>query len=102
MAVNFTVNILHRPHGTVPYTLHHRPAVVGGGGFAGAVSALWILGATMQSLSDALAELPKHALYLDKYFAFLDHENRMVSGTCPSNSEIIMAAIFFMLFAFSR
>lgn len=53
------------------------------GGFAGAVSALWILGATMQSLSDALAELPKHALYLDKYFAFLDHENRMVSGTCP-------------------
>ncbi len=51
------------------------------GGFAAAVSALWILQSTMQSLSDALAELPRHALYLEKYFAFLDHENQLVSGT---------------------
>ncbi len=53
------------------------------GGFAAAVSALWILQNTMQALSDALAELPGHALYLEKYFAFLDHQNRLVSGKEP-------------------
>lgn len=51
------------------------------GDFAAAMSALWILEDTIQSLSDGLAALPKHALYLDKYFAFLDHENVMLSGS---------------------
>lgn len=51
------------------------------GGFAAAVSALWMLGVTMQSLSDHMAILPKSGMYLEKYFAFLDHENTMQNGT---------------------
>lgn len=51
------------------------------GGFAAAVSALWMLGVTMQTLSDHLAVLPRCGMYLEKYFAFLDHENTMQNGT---------------------
>lgn len=50
------------------------------GGFAAAVSAVWMLQYTMSMLGDNLMELPKHALYIEKYFAFLEHENTLVSG----------------------
>ena len=51
------------------------------GGFAAAVSAVWMLQFSMSALGDNLMELPKHALYIEKYFAFLDHQNSLVSGT---------------------
>ena len=50
------------------------------GGFAAAVSAVWMLQFSMSVLGDTLMELPKHALYIEKYFAFLEHENTLVSG----------------------
>ena len=34
MAVNFSVNIFHGPHGPIPYTVHHRPAIVLGSGLS--------------------------------------------------------------------
>ena len=37
----------------------------------------------MMNLADSLMELPKHALYIEKYFKFLEHENHLVSGTKP-------------------
>ncbi len=53
------------------------------GGFAAAVTSLWMLQSIMMNLADSLAELPKQALYVEKYFKFLEHENRLVSGTEP-------------------
>lgn len=53
------------------------------GGFAAAVSASWMLQHIMMNLAESLTELPKHALYIEKYFKFLEHENRMKSGTEP-------------------
>ncbi len=53
------------------------------GGFAAAVSAVWMLQYSMAVLGDNLMELPKHALYIEKYFAFLAHENQVVSGSEP-------------------
>jgi ABC-type multidrug transport system fused ATPase/permease subunit len=53
------------------------------GGFAAAVTSLWMLQSIMMNLADSLTELPKHALYVEKYFKFLEHENRLVSGTEP-------------------
>lgn len=53
------------------------------GGFAAAVSAVWLLQYTISMLVDNFMELPKHALYIEKYFAFLSHENRIVSGQLP-------------------
>ena len=50
------------------------------GGFAAAVSAVWMLQYSMAMLGDNLMELPKHALYIEKYFAFLEHENTLLSG----------------------
>ena len=50
------------------------------GGFAAAVSAVWMLQFSMAVLGDNLMELPKHALYIEKYFAFLEHQNNLVSG----------------------
>ncbi len=50
------------------------------GGFAAAVSAVWMLQYSMAMLGDNLMELPKHALYIEKYFAFLEHKNTLVSG----------------------
>ncbi|MBE6586555.1 MAG: ABC transporter ATP-binding protein [Ruminococcaceae bacterium] len=50
------------------------------GGFAAAVSAVWMLQYSMSVLGDNLMELPKHALYIEKYFAFLEHKNTLVSG----------------------
>ncbi len=50
------------------------------GGFAAAVSAVWMLQFSMSVLGDNLMELPKHALYIEKYFSFLDHENTLLSG----------------------
>ena len=56
---------------------------VGLGGFAAAVASLWMLQSIMMNLADSLMELPKHALYIEKYFKFLEHENHLVSGTKP-------------------
>ena len=53
------------------------------GGFAAAVASLWMLQSIMMNLADSLTELPKHALYIEKYFKFLEHENHLVSGTEP-------------------
>lgn len=53
------------------------------GGFAAAVTSLWMLQSIMMNLADSLTELPKHALYIEKYFKFLEHENRLTSGTEP-------------------
>lgn len=53
------------------------------GGFAAAVASLWMLQTIMMNLADSLTELPKHALYIEKYFKFLEHENHLVSGTEP-------------------
>ncbi len=50
------------------------------GGFAAAVSAVWMLQFSMSVLGDNLMELPKHALYIEKYFSFLEHENTLISG----------------------
>ena len=53
------------------------------GGFAAAVASLWMLQSIMMNLADSLTELPKHALYIEKYFKFLEHENRLLSGKDP-------------------
>ncbi|MBQ4113631.1 MAG: ABC transporter ATP-binding protein [Clostridia bacterium] len=53
------------------------------GGFAAAVASLWMLQSIMMNLADSLTELPKHALYIEKYFKFLEHENHLVSGREP-------------------
>ena len=53
------------------------------GGFAAAVASLWMLQSIMMNLADSLTELPKHALYIEKYFKFLEHENRLLSGREP-------------------
>ncbi len=53
------------------------------GGFAAAITALSMLQSILTRLAEAIVELPKHALYLEKYFTFLEHENRLVSGTEP-------------------
>ena len=53
------------------------------GGFAAAVASLWMLQSIMMNLADSLTELPKHALYIEKYFAFLEHENRLRPGKEP-------------------
>ena len=53
------------------------------GGFAAAVASLWMLQSIMMNLADSLTELPKHALYIEKYFKFLEHENRLLSGRDP-------------------
>ena len=51
------------------------------GGFAAAVASLWMLQSIMMNLADSLTELPKHALYIEKYFKFLEHENHLLSGS---------------------
>ncbi len=51
------------------------------GGFAAAVASLWMLQTIMMNLADSLTELPKHALYIEKYFKFLEHENHLLSGS---------------------
>ena len=51
------------------------------GGFAAAVASLWMLQSIMMNLADSLVELPKHALYIEKYFKFLEHENHLISGS---------------------
>ncbi len=56
---------------------------VGLGGFAAAVTALNILQYNMVELAYSIMELPKHALYLEKYFSFLNHKNALVSGDVP-------------------
>ena len=53
------------------------------GGFAAAVASLWMLQSIMMNLADSLIELPKHALYIEKYFKFLEHENHLISGSEP-------------------
>ena len=53
------------------------------GGFAAAVASLWMLQSIMMNLADSLTELPKHALYIEKYFKFLEHEDHLVSGCEP-------------------
>jgi ATP-binding cassette subfamily B protein len=53
------------------------------GGFAAAVASLWMLQSIMMNLADSLVELPKHALYIEKYFKFLEHENHLISGGEP-------------------
>ena len=53
------------------------------GGFAAAVASLWMLQSIMMNLADSLTELPKHALYIEKYFKFLEHENYLLSGSEP-------------------
>ncbi len=53
------------------------------GGFAAAVTALSMLNFIMVELAYSIVELPKHALYLEKYFTFLDHENHLLSGEQP-------------------
>ena len=53
------------------------------GGFAAAVASLWMLQSIMMNLADSLTELPKHALYIEKYFKFLEHENHLLSGIEP-------------------
>ena len=53
------------------------------GGFAAAVASLWMLQSIRMNLADSLTELPKHALYIEKYFKFLEHENRLLSGRDP-------------------
>ncbi len=53
------------------------------GGFAAAVTALGMLNYIMVELAYSIMELPKHALYLEKYFAYLEHENSIVSGDIP-------------------
>ena len=53
------------------------------GGFAAAVASLWMLQSIMMNLADSLTELPKHALYIEKYFKFLEHENHLLSGSEP-------------------
>ncbi len=50
------------------------------GGFAAAITALSILQSILTQLAESVVELPKHALYLEKYFTFLEHENKMKSG----------------------
>ena len=53
------------------------------GGFAAAVASLWMLQSIMMNLADSLTELPKHAVYIEKYFKFLEHENHLLSGSEP-------------------
>ncbi len=53
------------------------------GGFAASITALTMLQSILTQLAESLVELPKHALYLEKYFTFLDHENQLVSGNLP-------------------
>lgn len=53
------------------------------GGFAAAVASLWMLQTIMMNLAESLMELPKHALYIEKYFKFLEHENHLLSGSEP-------------------
>ncbi len=53
------------------------------GGFAAAITALTMLQSILTQLAEAVVELPKHALYLEKYFTFLEHENRLTSGDAP-------------------
>lgn len=53
------------------------------GGFAAAITALTMLQSILTQLAESLVELPKHALYLEKYFTFLEHENRLLSGDVP-------------------
>ncbi len=53
------------------------------GGFAASVTALSMLQFIMIQLAESIMELPKHALYLEKYFSFLEHENTVVSGDAP-------------------
>ncbi len=50
------------------------------GGFAAAITALTMLQSILTRLAESIVELPKHALYLEKYFTFLEHENKMTSG----------------------
>ncbi len=50
------------------------------GGFAAAITALGMLQSILTRLAESIVELPKHALYLEKYFTFLEHENTLVSG----------------------
>ncbi len=53
------------------------------GGFAAAVTALTMLQYILNQLASSIMELPKNALYLEKYFTFLAHENKLVSGDAP-------------------
>ncbi len=53
------------------------------GGFAAAITALTMLQSILTQLAESIVELPKHALYLEKYFTFLEHENQLVSGSEP-------------------
>ena len=53
------------------------------GGFAAAVASLWMLQTIMMNLAESFIELPKHALYIEKYFKFLEHENHLVTGDQP-------------------
>ncbi len=53
------------------------------GGFAASITALTILQSVLTQLAESIVELPKHALYLEKYFTFLEHENNMKSGSEP-------------------
>ena len=53
------------------------------GGFAAAVASVWMLQSIMMNLADSLMELPKHALYIEKYFKFLEHKKQLTSGTEP-------------------
>ncbi len=53
------------------------------GGFAAAITALTILQSVLTQLAESIVELPKHALYLEKYFTFLEHENKLISGDEP-------------------
>ncbi len=53
------------------------------GGFAAAITALTMLQSILTRLAESIVELPKHALYLEKYFTFLEHENSIRSGEEP-------------------
>lgn len=53
------------------------------GGFAAAITSLTMLRYILHQLASSIMELPKHALYLEKYFTFLEHENKLVSGDIP-------------------
>lgn len=51
------------------------------GGFAAAVASVWMLQSIMMNLAESLMELPKHALYIEKYFKFLEHKKQLTSGS---------------------
>lgn len=50
------------------------------GGFAASLTAVWNLQWQLYDFFRELNNLPKRSLYIDKYFAFLNYENKLIPG----------------------